>query len=186
MFTDREIAATIFKMEEDRLDYVLFDKWAGIDHLPNDFNKSLKRTQIVNRINTILNNGIEGSPHAYDLIVETKNVNFRRVPLQFSALQDIRSSQAKIFKRADEAAKTAAFALQRKSYYSLTDRKNIGLRKVSPEIDSGNRGELELAEKMLTRNNQILAVVFAQQEEAITTIQRLAGNAPRLEHAKAA
>lgn len=180
MLSDRDLAVKIFKQKDDRVDYKDFDRDAGIDGQPDDFNKSLKRTQIAKRINTILNNGIDGSPNAYNLIVETKNVCFRRVPLQVSALQDIRTAVAKILKRADDATKTAAFALQRKSYYSLTDQRNIGLRKISPEIDSGCRGELELAEKTLNRNNKILALLFEEQEEAITTIHRLAGNPPRL------
>lgn len=173
--TDREIATKIVCMESDIIGYREFDSYAGIDHLDDDANKQSKRASIVKRVNTILKNGIDGSPHAFRLHVESNGISFRRVPLQESALEEIRIAKTKILKRADTAIRLAAFSLQRKSYYSLTDRKNIALRKLSPEIDSGHRSELEQAEKALNRSNRMLEILFEDIEEHITTIDRLTG-----------
>src|SRR5574343_474700 len=141
--SDYDHAVKIYTSESDLVRYSEFDKDAGIDHLPEDANKQTLRMMTVKRINTLLANGISGYSKAYRLNVETRGAVFKRVPLQESAVDAMRALGQKMLKRADEVNRMAAFALQKKGYYSLTDKKNLGIRKVSPEIESGQRHELE-------------------------------------------
>jgi hypothetical protein len=178
--SDHDLAVKIYTSESDLIRYPEFDKDAGIDHLPEDANKQTLRMMTVKRINTLLGNGISGYSNSYRLNVETRGELFKRIPLQESAVDAIRALGQKLIKRADEVNRMAAFALQKKGYYSLTDKKNLGLRKVSPEIDSGHRHELEQIAYGFKQKCRMLSVMFENMEEDVETIERISGGNTRL------
>lgn len=175
MYSDVEIARFVVDSETSRISYDWFDQLAGLSNVPNSTDKSGKRYQVMKRVNTILEKGIQvdESYGAFRLVVGEKDDHYELKSLIDSASIAIHSATEKATKAIDRAAQLAAYALGEKQYFRITDRRFAKITKPAPQLSHAESAELRIEYRMLRQNQSILLAMLSNAENNIENIERL-------------
>jgi len=172
--SDHEIARAVVDSETTKISYAWFDKMLGLDN-PGDSSNHSKRYLALNRVNTILEKGMQhGETYgAYQLEVGEREQYYVRKTLAESASLSIRTATERATKAIDRAAQMSAYALGEKQYFRITDRKFASIRKQAPQLTESELSELRVEYRMLRQNQSILLAMLSNAENNIENIERL-------------
>lgn len=178
-YSDVEIARLIVDAETSRIGYDWFDKMAGLSNIPNSLDKSGKRYQVMKRVNTILEKGMQANDEygAYRLVVGEKDDHYELKTMADSASIAIHSATEKATKAIDRAAQMSAYVLGEKQYFRITDRRFAKITKQPPALSESELSELRIEYRMLRQNQSILLAMLSNAENNIENIERLMGRA---------
>ncbi len=174
-YSDTEIARKIADSETSRISYDWFDEMAALRNLSNGAEKSGKRYQVMKRVNTILEKGMQMDDvyNAFRLVVGEKDDHYERKTLVDSASMAIRAATEKATKAIDRAAQMSAYALGEKQYFRITDRRFARISKPGPDLPADELAELRIEYRMLRQNQSILLAMLSNAENNIENIERL-------------
>lgn len=174
-YSDTEIARFIADSETSRISYDWFDKMAALHNLSDGVEKSGKRYQVMKRVNTILEKGMQmdDAYNAFRLVVGEKDDHYERKTLIDSASMAIRAATEKATKAIDRAAQMSAYALGEKQYFRITDRRFARITKPAPDLPADELAELRIEYRMLRQNQSILLAMLSNAENNIENIERL-------------